>query len=416
MDGNAVEFLPGNPYVNINKDTHLAIVPFAKSQMILENGKLSNIGGGVVDQDYSSYLLSASKNKLLYKLGVSIPGFNAPEYENKLQAGLEYLPFKADNTPLSPNNQKIIFDDKRSMKVVVMDNNEIGRIRGNQLPIDSKAIGPTSPNINEVSAGGQNPKFKEFNPTRNVRYQGIKGDVLSHEKNPVTMYLFDNKGMREVTEETVDDRTATHEAEHGANADLSRPYGENYQGFYLGNNKAAYVKTPYGTQLSDLANYVPDSLKGSRYKTYILQIQPETANIPRQPGVIYEKNKNPLYILNELWAYNMGAKAGIESPSKNSVDGVGEFAGFSLAMGQAIKERSPQYWSSQDGEQLKNFLRISLEDSMKILNQARSTGIPIQPLDTSALNNLRTNRDSEGLRQFSRQNLGADWTKQVLGF
>jgi hypothetical protein len=423
MDGNPALFLPGNPYLEVSKNSHLAIIPFANSEMILENGKLSHIGSGIVDNDYSSYLLSESKEKLFYKKGISIPGFDKKEFSEKLQVPMEYIPYKKDGTTLSQNKVKLVLDGKTGSKIISMDKtDDIGRLRNNLAPVDSKGVSPSSENINTGTGTGTtsgNLDTKEFNSQRNTKYTGTKGDVLSHDKKPIQMYEIGPDGkVKTITEETTDSMTATHEGEHGANRDLSRPYDrQGYSGYYIGNNKAVYVKNPDGVKLEDLANYVPQSLRGDRFQKYIQQYQPEIANIPKDPNVKYSKITNPLYMLDELWAYNLGAKSAIEENyHKADIAGLGEFSGFTLAMGSAIKTQNSQYWESSQGQQLQGFMKTSLEETMKTYNTAVSKGFSIESADANAINNLRTGADTDKLRDFAIKTFGSDWTKKVLGF
>ncbi|MEM0465834.1 MAG: serine protease [Candidatus Pacearchaeota archaeon] len=164
-DGNPIEFLPGNPYINVNKNSHLSIIPFSNSNLILENGKLVQIGGGVVQQDYSTYWIN-NKGELLYKKGIYITGFDKNILKDSTQVPLEYLPFKSEGKPVSPNTQKLIFDDKTGFKVVNMDSSDdIGRIRRNLPSVDSNgaSVNPTPDKPSEP------PKFNiEGGPQANA--------------------------------------------------------------------------------------------------------------------------------------------------------------------------------------------------------------------------------------------------------
>lgn len=123
LDGHPVQFLEGNPYVNMPKNSHMAIQPLSNSEIRIENGKVLMKGGGIMNQDFSSYMLSSSKQQMFWKKGSGIMGIDSESIKDKSYVPGELLPFKKDGTPVSPKILKLSFDDK-GMNIVPMTNEE----------------------------------------------------------------------------------------------------------------------------------------------------------------------------------------------------------------------------------------------------------------------------------------------------
>jgi hypothetical protein len=159
MDGNPVEFLPGNKYINVDENSHLSVVPFSKSEIVLEDGKLSMKGKGIMDNDYSSYLLSGDNGKLFYKKGISIPGFNSQDYTGKNQVNLELLPFKSDGNPISNKNEKLTLYGKNNAKITIMTSEE-SRVfinpENQEIPVK-----PTNENV-QITPGSTGETLPDF--------------------------------------------------------------------------------------------------------------------------------------------------------------------------------------------------------------------------------------------------------------
>ena len=289
------------------------------------------------------------------------------------------------------------------------------------IPQDT-TTNPDLSTLPEQTDNSNGPKTTSFNPDRNNGgYSGIEGDVISHTR-PGTentgMTEYGPGGARTITISQTDAMTGTHEMEHDVNSRLRNEKGvQGYWGFYTGNNEAVYIKQfdESKVNLDALREEIPQSLRGSRYNTYIAQDKYEYIVAPG--GTVTRGNKiNSLYsIFDESWTYHMGSQAALETGS-GSVTGLSDTTAFALASAKVIYEKDPNYWNSADGTQFKGFLKQTIQQNMDLLKQGISTGKIDNVEQQRIFANLRTSPDAEKLRQFTRDNLDATWTKQVLGF
>lgn len=170
-------------------------------------------------------------------------------------------------------------------------------------------------------------------------------DILSHSDRPIT------------NEERY---TNAHETCHMISAAVRNEYVGRNNGFYMFGGKAAVVDQP-PIKIADIANYVPKSLHGNRYKLYLVD--------QRQHW-----NDEPLYILEEWHCYTMGGLVALDDLHNNrrlypvdAVSGCFEFKIYGAALGMCVRERCPDYWRAN--EQFRNMLRWEIQTAEETFAQ-----------------------------------------------
>ena len=205
--------------------------------------------------------------------------------------------------------------------------------------------------------------------------------------------------------------TDGHETTHGINSYLRNLQRGNVNAFYLLDGKYVVLEEP-AIRKNIVGKYIPESLRGSRYGTYI------------SGGRSWDDK--PLYIMDEHVAYINGAKVGVELAEKGKwnyggqdvVAGPLEFNAYSLGLGMAIKDNDPVYWNSEKGNQFRAFLGYSIEETMQVYNR----GIRYQEFQgfnqENYLNHLRQGQDKQtiAMRRFAQDTFGKEWTQRVGGF
>lgn len=172
--------------------------------------------------------------------------------------------------------------------------------------------------------------------------------------------------------------TWAHETSHGIAARLRSQYGGN--AFYVLNDRAVLLKEP-NTTLREVANRVPQSLRGSSYRLYLIDQQRYW-------------NNQPLYICDEWVAYANGAATRAElkiSSRGETVTQMLEFAVYTYYMGMPIELdsnlKSFIIWHT-------NRVMIIYEDNLKL------GGIEAA---TAYLTKLRITPDGQDMRDWLRK-------------
>ena len=203
--------------------------------------------------------------------------------------------------------------------------------------------------------------------------------------------------------------TFGHETSHGIHAHL-RNYenntGKKANAFYVLGDEAAIVVEP-GITKSQVASYVPQSLRDFRYGTYVT-------------GAGAWDNE-PLYLWDEWVAYTNGAEVGVNrvnegvwSEGWRDQSGNLEFVVYGLAVGMAVRDLDSEYW--QDYDQFREFMMWQTERSMDLFHTCEGMTEFESTSVASYYEAFKTSSDAEGLRQFVRDTYGDAWTVAVLGF
>ena len=207
-----------------------------------------------------------------------------------------------------------------------------------------------------------------------------------------------------------DAMTSGHETTHGIQAHLRNyeaPMTGRYNAFYVLQDRAAFVAEP-DMRKSDIAAFIPASLRGDRYATYI------TGQT--------EWDDTPLYVFDEWVAYTNGAEVAVGQVQAglytngwtDAVMGPLEFVVYAIATAQAASVKDPAYFASN--EQFRRFTAWNIQRAMQLFEAGRTMSqFEWAQQDTYAAA-LRTGADADDLRAFARATWGADWTQRVLGF
>lgn len=190
--------------------------------------------------------------------------------------------------------------------------------------------------------------------------------------------------------------TQVHETLHGICKRDSSRYG-----IYCFNSRLAWVSN-LDTTLNTVSSSVPQSLRGKTYNLYLKKQQ------------IYF-NTEPIYIFDEWCAYAGGSACAIDMTENegwreqrwDTILFMREFDVYALTLAFVTKPTD---------EQFKNFLGWQLERTAKLYDEARKHPNLTHQWQEEYLNKLRTSPDAEELRKFTREYLGAEWAKRVLGF
>lgn len=214
-----------------------------------------------------------------------------------------------------------------------------------------------------------------------VKENSIYADIINHCQRPDLQYTRD---------------TNAHESTHGINADIRNYFNSKNRNnprvnaFYILGGKAVVVEEPH-IRKRDAINYIPQSLRGSRYNLYI---RGQNA-----------WDDTPLYIMDEWSSYINGAEVSVEDSKSgknkqryDAVKGALEFTVYSTAICMAVKDKDPQYW--ENNKQFKRFVLLQLKRSYNIFHE----GIQIEQFQgynqTEYLNNLKKSPDANKMRQF----------------
>jgi len=239
-----------------------------------------------------------------------------------------------------------------------------------------------------------------FNQKTSPEWSSVLTDIMNHEAP------YENNKYPDLV-------TLAHETTHGIHAYLRNHFSKTSKtkkktnGFYVLNNQAVMVEEP-SIRKCQVAPYVPQSLRGERYRLYILgqQAWDDTA----------------LYIWDEWNAYLNGGAAGVELVQnglwklgrRDAVAGVIEFVVYALATAQAVKELDPEYF--KNNLQFREFLAWNLKRSMQVFKEgSQIPEFKWEKQEKFYLAFLESS-DAEGLRNFAREAFGSSWCLEVLGF
>ena len=255
----------------------------------------------------------------------------------------------------------------------------------------------TSNREKSPGAGLQFREIPPFNQRRNSSWGPVLTDIVNHEAP------WDSNNYNDLV-------TKAHETTHGIQAHLRNKLPSEDRGgnaFYVLDNQFVVLPEPK-MRKSAIAAFVPKSLQGSKFKTYITG---QTA-----------WDHRPLYVFDEWNSYINGGAAAIDlherglwkAGRRDAVSGQQEFSAYAIATAMAIKSADPEYFERVP--QFKVFLAWNLERSSKIF----SKGSAIAPFKNEKQEKYRDaflkSPDGEDLRGAVRTLFGAEWTEETLGF
>jgi hypothetical protein len=217
---------------------------------------------------------------------------------------------------------------------------------------------------------------------RNLEPKDIYTDVLNHSK----MKPHGDQHGR---------YTNVHETAHGIHSELRKTYRlllkKSINVFYCLNGQCAVVENP-NIKMRHVQRYVPEVLRSSRYKLYLVD------------QLIYWDD-TPSYILDEWNCYVLGAECAVDDAKRkrelektNAVSGSLEFSIYSVALCMAVKENDPIFW--ENNKQFKAFVKYNLLRAERVFN----TGVSIPEFHYKEQDRLQqtllNHPDAEPIREF----------------
>jgi hypothetical protein len=207
--------------------------------------------------------------------------------------------------------------------------------------------------------------------------------------------------------------TSGHECTHGINSYIRLKYAGQgrINALYFLNDRAVILIEPH-TTLATVAIYVPQSLRGNMYQTYLIGMQGSW-------------NNESLYIFDEWISYTNGtavgldlAKAGKWGGGKRSdtVQFMMEFNVLSLCLAQVIVNVENPGVLYDDTSNFKAVLRWNLRRAVNLSKEAKKYPEFSGTGADAYMERLRTAQDAKGLRDFCKKYFDPTWTKMVLGF
>jgi hypothetical protein len=209
-----------------------------------------------------------------------------------------------------------------------------------------------------------------------------------------------NRGRRPFT--SADRDTNAHETTHGINADIrnSHPDSTKVNGFYVMNGKGVVIYEPK-MKKSAIIPFVPKSLQGFRYPTYVTGQR--------------AWDDRPLYIFDEWVAYVNGASVNVQDVKigkhdgkwSDAVSGPLEFSVYGVAVAMAVEKHDPEYWKTN--KQFKNFVYWHLKRSYDVFMSGRNLKEFKYDKQEKYLEALRTSPDAKEMREFITKHFGGIW-------
>lgn len=239
-------------------------------------------------------------------------------------------------------------------------------------------------------------ELSSFNKKDSAKWSAVVKDIVNHEA----------PGDYNPYQDLV---TLTHETSHGIHAWIRNNMnetGEKINGFYVLEDRAVIVKEPR-MRKSQVAPFVPRSLRGSRFSTYITG---QTA-----------WDDTPLYIWDEWVAYVNGGDSAVDLVQKglwhygwrDAVAGQIEFVVYAIATAMAVQKHDPDYFNNY--RQFREFLAWNLERSMKSFELGAQMEFFKWDKQDRYYESLLTSADATELRRFVIKMYGAQWAQSVLG-
>ena len=210
----------------------------------------------------------------------------------------------------------------------------------------------------------------------------VYSDVLSHSLDKP---FGDNHGRY----------TNVHETAHSIHSQLRKIYKplfkKSVNGFYCLDGQCAIVEDP-NIKIRHVQKYIPDILKSSRYKLYLVEQLQYWDDVPT-------------YILDEWNCYVLGAECAVDDAKRkralektNAVSGAIEFSIYATALAMAVKNHDPLFWETNN--QFKAFIKYNLLRS----ERAFSAGAGIPEFANKEQDRLQqallNHPDAEPIREF----------------
>jgi len=202
--------------------------------------------------------------------------------------------------------------------------------------------------------------------------------------------------------------THGHETSHGIHSHIRNYFnktGKRANGLYVLSDRGVIVVEP-NIRKSQVAAFVPASLRGSRYSLYI------TGQT--------EWDDTPLYVWDEWNAYVNGGAVGTDLVKRglwkygwrDGVNGQLEFAVYAVAVAMAVQKHDPAYL--EGNQQFREFLAWNLRRTMSIFREGQKMKDFAWAEQDAYYEKLKTSADAETWRSFFKGFFGDAFTSEVL--
>lgn len=207
--------------------------------------------------------------------------------------------------------------------------------------------------------------------------------------------------------------TAGHEWTHYLNAYLCE---SGTTAYYLMDNK--YVSLAIPKKLRGLLPDVPACLQGNLYKLYFVTARASA-------------RFDPLYLLNEWTAYANDVTVALDQLAEGkplnpffpdatqpyTAGNVLEFTFYGCAVGMAVKRHDPEYYASEAGQKLREFITFNAVRSLEVYSKAlkREALNQDDPRNPKLLNDFRRSADTAEMRAWIKADLDQDLANALLG-
>lgn len=205
-----------------------------------------------------------------------------------------------------------------------------------------------------------------------------------------------------------DKLTWGHETSHGIHAHIRNANwvsGKPRNALYVGGDKAALIDEPK-IRKSQVAAFIPSSLRGSRYSLYVVG---QT-----------EWDDTPLYLWDEWNAYVNGGAVGTDLVDsglftggwRDGVNGQLEFTVYGIAVAMAVEKYDPAYFASN--VQFFEFLAFEARRAMTIYRKG-AVMTPFKWAEQDAYYaKMRTSPDAAEWRAFAVRVFGEDFVNEAI--
>ena len=202
--------------------------------------------------------------------------------------------------------------------------------------------------------------------------------------------------------------TYGHETTHGIHAHLRNNFdatGRATNAFYVLEGRAVFVVEP-AIRKSEVAFFVPESLRGPRYELYVVGAG--------------EREDSPLYIWDEWVAYTNGGAVGVDRVHaglwtegwRDAVAGPLELTVYAIAVAMAVEELDPVYF--REYRQFREFLAFHARRAMDIYREGAAMETFAAEEQETYLRALWESEDAEAMRAFVTRHFGSAWSREVL--
>lgn len=197
--------------------------------------------------------------------------------------------------------------------------------------------------------------------------------------------------------------TNAHESIHFINAEYSNLTLGKKRAFYITGERRVFYTSQPKLLKNDVKDFVPNSVRGSRFKTYL-----EQAN---------DWNNIPTYIMDEWVAYIGGGMVALEDyENKRNRDisdrvcGALEFSVYSVALCMAIEKKDKAFWNER--KDFREFVSYMLQKSQDVFYRGRYVKDFYSTSQEQILGALQSSDDAEDMRQFLREWFGGIWLEK----